>query len=1064
MHPLPQSPNSTSASGADNPAVAEAERLLHLNRGILDAALDAIVSIDDTGRVIEFNRAAESIFGYPREAALGRDMADLIIPPSQRERHRAGMQRLLQTGRSIGMLDQRLQVTAMRSDGAEFDVELVITRLSGADGRASFTAYLRDVSNARRMEQELEANLSRQRETLAYLEKSFNASPALMVMVRAQDARITNANPAFERASGYLRAEVLNKTTHELGLWEEPQNRGVFLETIRAQGSIRDFEARFRMKGGVTRTLLLNADLIQQDGLDYIFTVGLDITERRRRERVQAATFRISEAGRSEGDLNETLARVHAIVGELIPARNFYVALLDESAAEISFPYFVDETVPSPKPRRLGSGMTEQVLNTGKPLLASRAQILEHMRSKAPESAGFIEPPCAQWLGAPLLLDHRVLGAVVVQDYHNPAAYGADDLRLLTYVAEQMASMLHRQQMEKARMEAEAQYRSIFENAVEGLCQSTPDGCFINANPALARMLGRDSAQELRSLRWQEIYVDMDRHTQRVQSLASQDAIQDFQSEVRRPDGSHLWIAESVRAVRSPAGRLQHLESVVTDITAERSAAENLQRAKDEADAASRAKSAFLANISHELRTPLNGILGYAQILRRDAALNQKQREAIGVIHGSADHLLSLINDILDLAKIEARGIELQPVEFSLPEFASTVVEVFQPRALEKCITIETRIDPHLPRVVRADEQRLRQVVFNLLGNAIKFTEQGVVIFSIDTAGGGGVRFGVEDSGPGISAEDQERLFQPFTQLGDPRYRTGGSGLGLSISRSLVEQMGGTIRVESRPGLGSQFWFELALPVVHSDTPLQPRSPLPSRILGYEGQRRRILVADDHEDNRALLTDLLQPLGFEVTCAADGAQAVDLARHIRPDLVLLDLRMPKLDGLAAARLIRENVPTMGNPLPVIIGISASAFFEDRQSFLNAGCADFLAKPFREQQILGMIAHHLGLRWIHDHPAGEETQFLTREAVGSSSHMTPPDAARIKDLIELANRGDVLGVRRLAESLPAQNDAWRPFSQALVNLASRYKVKAIRQFLAPFNSLEPGRQKDQPPSP
>ena len=1050
MHPLPQHPPSPATARADTPALTEAERLLLLNRGILDAALDAIVSIDDAGRVIEFNRAAESIFGYTREMALGRDMADLIIPPSQRERHRTGMQRLLQTGRSVGMLDQRLQVTAMRSDGAEFEVELVITRLSGADGRASFTAYLRDVSKARRMELELEANLSRQRETQAYLEKSFNASPALMVMVRAQDARITNANPAFERASGYLRAEVLNKTTHELGLWEEPQNRGVFLETIRTQGSVRDFEARFRMKGGVIRTLLLNADLIQQDGLDYIFTVGLDITERRRRERVQAATFRISEAGRSDGNLNEILARVHAIVGELIPARNFYVALLDESANEISFPYFVDETVPSPKPRRLGTGLTEQVLKTGKPLLASREQILEHMRTKTPTSPSPIEPPCAQWLGAPLLLDHRVLGAVVVQDYHNPTAYGVEDLHLLTYVAEQMASMLHRQQMEKARLEAEAQYRSIFENAVEGLCQSSPEGRFLNANPALARMMGRTSATDLRPLRWQDIYVDTQRHAQRLLQLESQDALQDFQSEIRRPDGSRIWIAESVRAVRTSDGKLQHLESVVTDITTERIAAENLQRAKDEADAASRAKSAFLANISHELRTPLNGILGYAQILRRDTALNQKQREAVGVIHGSADHLLSLINDILDLAKIEARGIELQPVEFSLPDFAAAVVDVFQPRAQEKQLTIESRIDPDLPRVVRTDEQRLRQVVFNLLGNAIKFTEQGTVIFGIESRPNG-IRFSVEDSGPGISPEDQERLFQPFTQLGDPRHRAGGSGLGLSISRSLVEQMGGAIHIESRPGLGSRFWFELRLPVVTSATAPQPRSPTPSRILGYEGPRRRILVADDHEDNRALLADLLQPLGFEVTCAADGAQAVDQARQVHPDLVLLDLRMPKLDGLAAARLIRESDPEVNGPLPVIIGVSASAFFEDRQSFLNAGCADFLAKPFREQQILGMIAHHLGLRWIHDQPAGEETQFLTRDAAGSSGPMTAPDAALLKDLVELANRGDVLGLRRLAESLPARNETWRPFSQALVNLASRYKVKAIRQFLAPFHS-------------
>jgi PAS domain S-box-containing protein len=368
---------------------------------------------------------------------------------------------------------------------------------------------------------------------------------------------------------------------------------------------------------------------------------------------------------------------------------------------------------------------------------------------------------------------------------------------------------------------------------------TTPDGRFLSANPALARILGYDNPAELvRAVHdiQHQIYVRPTRRDEFFALIAQSDELIDFESEIRRRDGSTCWLSESVRVVRNPDGSIDHFEGVATDITQRREAARALREAKEAADAASRAKSYFLASVSHELRTPLNGILGYTQILRRDTTLTPKQRDGVRVVHESAEHLLALINDVLDLSKIEAGRIELNPTDFHLPEFATAVERVFTPRAKEKSILFETAVASDLPAWVRADEQRLRQVVFNLLSNAVKFTKAGGVVFSLQRVGqsDGGelIRFSVSDTGPGIAPEDISKLFEPFAQVGNKATAAAtGTGLGLAISRSLVERMGGKLRVESKVGWGSRFWFEVALPVVAA----APAAHVNRRLVGYEG-------------------------------------------------------------------------------------------------------------------------------------------------------------------------------------------------------------------------------------
>ncbi|HEY0859261.1 MAG TPA: ATP-binding protein [Albitalea sp.] len=399
----------------------------------------------------------------------------------------------------------------------------------------------------------------------------------------------------------------------------------------------------------------------------------------------------------------------------------------------------------------------------------------------------------------------------------------------------------------------------------------------------------------------------------------------------------------------------EQLEALVHTRTLE------LQAAKERAEIANRAKSAFLASMSHELRTPLNAVIGFAQLLKLERGLSDKQDKGLGIIQTSGEHLLALINDVLDLSRIEAGRLELHPVRFDLPATLAAVAELIRVKAQEKQLQFAYESAPDLPMAVEGDETRLRQVLLNLLGNAVKFTDRGEVrlvaqVLARD-AGRARLRFEVVDTGVGIAEQDRARVFQPFEQVGDVERRAGGTGLGLSISTQLVRLMGSSMSLHSVPGQGSRFWFDLDLPIARETAPAATAAP---RINGYEGTRRRVLVVDDVAMNRSLLTELLSGLGFRVEEAGDGLQALEQARSHAPDLVLMDIVMPVLDGLGAIRRMRELPALQGVP---VIATSASASSHDRDASLEAGATAFLPKPIDHDGLLREIGRLLSLRWI-----------------------------------------------------------------------------------------------------
>jgi signal transduction histidine kinase/ActR/RegA family two-component response regulator len=470
--------------------------------------------------------------------------------------------------------------------------------------------------------------------------------------------------------------------------------------------------------------------------------------------------------------------------------------------------------------------------------------------------------------------------------------------------------------------------------------------------------------------------------------------------------------------------RAAALEVIVAQRTGE------LREAKTAADAANEAKSAFLANMSHELRTPLNAILGFGQVLRRAPELSTESRQRLEVIARNGDHLLQMINEILDLSKIEAGRLMLDPQPIPLRPLLNGVAEIFAQRAADKGLTFHSELAPTLPRYVNVDESKLRQVLINLLGNALKFTPRGSLRLRVApyaTANASTVRFEVIDTGVGIAETDLPHLFQAFHQGGDATQRTAGTGLGLAISQRIVELMGGRIAVESAPERGSRFWFDLELPGVPA-----PGGKLSTRqITGYAGSRRRLLVVDDAETNRAVLRGLLEPLGFVIAECATGTECLRRAVSERFDGVLLDLRLEAgVDGLDVARELRRQLA--GAPL-ALIAVSASVFESDRQQAFDAGCDAFVPKPFSEENLLSALGRHLRLNWIYT-------------AAPAAVAGEPLPAPLRMELRACVDRGDIETLRaRLSETTTAHPECAAICAQ-LDALAGGYQFERLRKAL------------------
>jgi PAS domain S-box-containing protein len=567
--------------------------------------------------------------------------------------------------------------------------------------------------------------------------------------------------------------------------------------------------------------------------------------------------------------------------------------------------------------------------------------------------------------------------------------------------------------------------KAIIEGSPNGMVVLDARDRIVDLNPAAEEILGCDASELVGQLfdteAWGFQVMNVDRR--------------EGHSEIHIPHNQSTYELRS-SPLRDQRGRLTGRVVTMHDITRQKQTEADLLRAMVDAEearimaeSANRAKSVFLANMSHELRTPLNAVLGFSQLMRDAPNLTPEQRSNLKIIQHSGRHLLALINDVLDMSKIEAGEMTLEPEGFDLHEMLFVLEETFSRRAEQKGLTVALDLAPDLPRAVRADPGKLRQVLTNLLDNAIKFVEEGGITIRAwrgkpseagppeadrETAASTLVHFEVEDTGVGVAPDELDALFEAFEQTESGRRSQQGTGLGLPISRRYVEMMGGELTVTSQVGLGSCFSFEIPVETIDAAVAQEDRAKRPVG-LAPGAPRYRLLAVDDVEAGRQLLVKLLQPLGFDVRTADNGQEALERWQAWEPDLIFMNMQMPVLDGREATRRIRA-LP--GGEKTVIIALTASAFQEERATIIGYGFDDFVRKPFLETTILEILEKHLGVEFVYE--ASKAAGEAPAEAPASETTAAAVDMIWLAEMRQATIEGDPQWMERLISQIEGRH--------------------------------------------
>jgi len=764
--------------------------------------------------------------------------------------------------------------------------------------------------------------------------------------------RVQSANRAFYQTFHVSPGETEGRLIYELGngQWDIPDLRTLLEDIVPKSSVFDDFELEHTFPVIGRRVMLLNARKLQAGHHGELLVLAMeDVTARKRAE--------------------EALLEAGALQSAIFNSANFSSIATDEKGVIQIFNVGAE--------RMLGYTALEVVDKITPADISDPQEVVARAKALSIELGTTITPG---------------FEALVFK-----ASRGIEDIYELTYIRKdgsRFAAIVSvtalrdaqggiigylligtdntaRQQVEAERMlldqrvrDQQFYTRSLIESNIDALITTDPRGIISDVNKQMEALTGC-ARDELIGAPFKAYFTDPERAEAGIKLVLGEGKVTDYELTARARDGKETVVSYNATTFYDRDRKLQGVFAAARDVTERKRYEQSLQQAN-------RAKSVFLANMSHEIRTPMNAILGFSQLMLRDKDLTQSQCQYLGTINRSGEHLLALINDILEMSKIEAGRTTLNPCTFDLPELLKDLESMFRVRTDEKKLSFTVETVGDVPRFIVTDINKLRQVFINVLGNAVKFTDKGGIGVRVRVGTEGTpepcLRVEVEDTGPGISPDEQEKLFRHFEQTKTGQQAGTGTGLGLAISREFVRLMGGDITLSSQVGEGSVFIIQLPLKEGEASA-VELRDNLRPVIRLQAGQSTcRVLIADDVEDNRQLLAQLLASVGFEIRLATNGAQAVQEFERWRPQLILMDFRMPVMDGHEAIRRIRA-MP--GGAKTKIIAVTASALDENRKDLMGVGADDFIGKPFREAELFQKIHTHVGVEYEYGEDLGAE---------------------------------------------------------------------------------------------
>ncbi|HUQ70079.1 MAG TPA: PAS domain S-box protein, partial [Planctomycetaceae bacterium] len=765
--------------------------------------------------------------------------------------------------------------------------------------------------------------------------------------------RVRSANRAFYQTFHVSAAETEGRLIYELGngQWDIPDLRTLLEDIVPKSSVFDDFELDHTFPVIGRRVMLLNARKLQAGHHGELLVLAMeDVTARKRAE--------------------EALLEAGALQSAIFNSANFSSIATDEKGVIQIFNVGAE--------RMLGYTAAD-VMNKITPAdISDPQEVIARAKALSAELGTTITPgfEALVFKAARGIEDIYELTYIRQDGSRFPAVVSVTALRddqsaIIGYLLIGTDNTA-RKQVEAERMlldqrvrDQQFYTRSLIESNIDALITTDPRGIITDVNKQMEALTGC-TRDELIGAPFKDCFTDPERAEAGIKLVLDERKLTDYELTARARDGKETVVSYNATTFHDRDRKLQGVFAAARDVTERKRYEQSLQQAN-------RAKSVFLANMSHEIRTPMNAILGFSQLMLRDADLTPRQGQYLGTINRSGEHLLALINDILEMSKIEAGRTTLNPSTFDLPALLKDLEMMFRVRTDEKKLSFSVETIGDVPRYIVTDINKLRQVFINVIGNAVKFTAEGGVGLRVraDRGGAAGpsLRVEVEDTGPGISADELGKLFRHFEQTKTGQQTGTGTGLGLAISREFVRLMGGDITVSSQVGKGSV--FVIHLPLKEGEAQAVQAKDNPRHVLSLRpGQAAcRVLIADDIEDNRQLLAQLLAPVGFDIRLATNGAEAVREFEHWRPQLALMDFRMPVMDGHEAIRQIRA-MPGGGEVK--IIAVTASAMDDNRQELMEVGADDFIGKPFREAELFQKIHAHVGVEYVYaEHPAARE---------------------------------------------------------------------------------------------